>query len=60
MTAAEGDLLKVIKDTLPKFSNIALQHVRGHQDRTKSYENLPLQAQLNVDCDKAAKETMRE
>ena len=32
MTAAEGDLLKVIKDTLPKFPHITLEHVRGHQD----------------------------
>ena len=48
MTAAEGDLVKAIKDTLPKFTRITLKHVRGHQDRTTSYENLPLQAQLNM------------
>ena len=60
MTAAEGDLIKVITETLPEFPNITLTHVRGHQDRGISYENLPLEAQLNVDCDKEAKRAMRE
>ena len=60
MTAAEGDLIKVITETLPDFPNITLKHVRGHQDRGTSYENLPLEAQLNVDCDKAAKQAMGE
>ena len=60
MTAAEGDLIKVITDTLPDFPNITLKHVRGHQDRGTSYRNLPLEAQLNVDCDREAKREMRE
>ena len=60
MTAAEGDLIKVITETLPEFPNITLTHVRGHQDRGISYENLPLEAQLNVDCDNKARRAMRE
>ena len=60
MTAVEGDLIKVITDTLTDFPNITLKHVRGHQNRGTSYGNLPLEAQLNVDCDRAAKQEMRE
>ena len=60
MTAAEGDLIKVITETLPDYPNITLKHVRGHQDRGTSYRNLPLEEQLNVDCDREAKREMRE
>ena len=60
MTVAEGDLIKVITETLPNFPNITLKHIWGLQDRGTSYENLPLEAQLNVDCNRAAEQEMRE
>ena len=35
------------------------RHVKGHQDRDKSYEELPFEAQMNCDCDEAAGAHMR-
>jgi hypothetical protein len=34
--------------------HITLQHIKGHQDRTTPYHELPLLAQLNVDADSKA------
>ena len=59
LTKAEGDLLTAITRSLRSFPNISLKHVRGHQLRTKRYENLSFEAQLNEDCDAAAKTAMR-
>jgi hypothetical protein len=35
-------------------------HVYGHQDDEIDYDDLPIPAQLNVDCDKGAKKCMHE
>jgi hypothetical protein len=32
--------------------SLSLQHVKGHQDRTTNFWNLPLEAQLNIHTDK--------
>ena len=32
-----------------------LDHVQGHQDRTKRFSKLSLEAQLNVECDRMTK-----
>ena len=37
----------------------SLEHVRRHQDRTVRFEDLSLEAQLNVECEKMAKEEVR-
>ena len=37
----------------------SLEHMRGHQDRTARFEDLLLEAQLNVECDEMAKEVVR-
>ena len=34
--------------------DIQLQHIKGHQDRERDYDRLPLLAQLNVDADAIA------
>ncbi|EJK60627.1 hypothetical protein THAOC_18981 [Thalassiosira oceanica] len=60
LTKAEGDLLTAITRSLRSaFPNLSLKHVRGHQLRTTAYENLNFEAQLNEDCDAAAKQAMR-
>ncbi|EJK67092.1 hypothetical protein THAOC_11923 [Thalassiosira oceanica] len=59
LTKAEGDLLTAITRSLRSFPNISLKHVHGHQLRTTAYENLTFEAQLNEDCDVAAKQAMR-
>ena len=59
LTKAEGDLVTAITRSLRSFPNISLKHVRGHQLRTTAYENLNFEAQLNEDCDTAAKQAMR-
>jgi hypothetical protein len=33
---------------------VAIERVKGHQDDSVPYEDLPLEAQLNVDCDRGA------
>ena len=51
-TGADWDVLQAIVRVMKTFSvRPILTHVLGHQDRTKKYEELPLEAQLNVDAD---------
>ena len=50
----EWDLLIEIQNTLQLLPHVHLQYVKGHQDDRKSYSQLPLLAQLNVDADKRA------
>jgi len=33
---------------------ISLHHVKGHQDKDIPVQDLPYEAQLNIDCDKQA------
>ena len=52
---ADWDVLQATITILKKFDNkIILRHVKGHQDDTKQYHKLSLEAQLNVDADKLA------
>jgi len=50
--ASEYDIIEEIYNTC-KIYNIksSYQWVRGHQDKDKEYDDLPLDAQLNVDAD---------
>ncbi len=50
----EWDLLIEIFQSLHKLPLVTLEFVKGHQDRNKSVENLPLLGQLNVEADAAA------
>jgi hypothetical protein len=43
-----------IQDSLAQLPQIRLQHVKGHQDRQQSYQNLDQLGQLNVDADARA------
>ena len=50
----EWDLLQEIRESLLQLPGISLTYVNAHQDDHTSYEQLPLQAQLNVDADHQA------
>ena len=54
LDSAESDLTQKATDILAKLPNVTLQHVHGHQDDDIAYDDLPFEAQLNVDCDVAA------
>ena len=51
---AEWDLLTAIQHALRELSGVDLVYVKGHQDDKKTYDRLPLMAQLNVDADRLA------
>ena len=53
-TSADWDVLIEIQDSLAKLPQIRLQHVKGHQDRHQTYQNLDQLGQLNVDADERA------
>jgi hypothetical protein len=57
---AESDLLQDIIHKLKDFPDVTVEWVRGHQDNEISYDDLPIESQLNIDCDKAAKLHLRE
>ena len=42
-----------------RFSSVTLNHVKGHQDDHIDPANLPIEIQLNVDCDKRAHQQIR-
>ena len=50
--AADWDVLIEIQDAIIRLPDIKLQHVEGHQDRTRAYQNLSQLEQLNVDADR--------
>ena len=55
--ASEWDILIEIWHSLQGYNEHcepAFSHVKGHQDKNKPYQSLPLQAQLNVDADALA------
>jgi ribonuclease HI len=56
---AEADLIRSIRKLIIDFEDLTIAWVRGHQDDEKPYSALSLEAQLNVDCDKAAKEFLQ-
>lgn len=54
---SDWDILNEIRMSLPLLlGKPRILWVKGHQDRKKAYEELPLLAQLNVDADKYAGE----
>ncbi|KAL7545317.1 hypothetical protein ACHAWF_008670 [Thalassiosira exigua] len=55
LDAAESDLVKSALLILKRLPKVTLQHVKGHQEDDVRYEDLPFEAQLNVDCDEQAK-----
>jgi hypothetical protein len=57
---AESDLIQDIKKKLKDFDDTLIEWVRGHQDDDELYDDLSIEAQLNVDCDRAAKLHLKE
>jgi hypothetical protein len=55
--AADWDVVNEIAETLTKMGiETSFHHVKGHQDDKVAYENLTLEARLNVDADAEASE----
>jgi len=57
---AEADLIQNIKKKIVDFDDVTIAWVKGHQDDDDEYENLPIESQLNIDCDAAAKLHLKE
>jgi ribonuclease HI len=57
---AESDLMQDIIQKLKNFPDVTIKWVQGHQDDNTHYDDLPIESQLNVDCDKAAKFHLKE
>jgi hypothetical protein len=57
---AESDLMQDIIHKLKNFPDVTIEWVRGHQDDNTHYDDLPIESQLNVDCNKAAKLHLKE
>ena len=49
------DILQSICQHITINPTLQLQHVKGHQDATTEFDDLPLPAKLNVEADKLAK-----
>ena len=58
LTDAESDLIAVARNMLRQLKKVTVHHVLGHQEDNVPYEDLPYEAQLNIDCDAEAKECM--
>ena len=54
--AADWDVLIEIQDAIIRLPQLKLQHVKGHQDPIRAYQNLSQLEQLNVDADRKASE----
>ena len=50
----EWDVLIGIQKSMDQLPHVKLAFVKGHQDKHRAYEQLPLLGQLNVDADAAA------
>jgi endonuclease/exonuclease/phosphatase family metal-dependent hydrolase len=59
-TAKNNDILRTLR-RIQQLSSLThkLNHVKAHQDDTSRYDNLSLESKLNVDCDKRAKQAIR-
>ena len=61
MSSKNADVKRALQEVNRKASNkYRLEHVRGNQDRTKRIKDLSLGAQLNVECESRATETVKE
>ena len=58
MTESESDLVKAARRYLRQLRKVTVSHVYGHQEDHVTYNDLPFEAQLNIDCDEEAKECM--
>ena len=56
----DWDITSNIIAVATDIPGISFQYVRGHQDRTTAYDQLPLLAQLNVDTDEMANRYQRD
>ena len=56
--APEWDLVNEIEALLQNTVEVDPTHVKGHQDTSIPYEDLPFQAQCNVDCDELCTEIL--
>jgi hypothetical protein len=58
---AEHDIIVAIFKIIEEFEDVTFEWVQGHQDDDDDtpYEKRPLEVQLNIDCDNAAKECLR-
>ena len=56
----EWDVVVGIQQLLQTMPGLKLEHIKGHQDRTRTYDRLPLLAQLNVDADDLANKYQRD
>ena len=57
---AKADLLVPCRNALKSFRRYEIIWTRGHQDEEIPFDELPLLAQMNVLCDRDAKECMKE
>ena len=57
--APDWDITSRIVRTAQQMKGMELQYIRGHQDRTHTYAQLSLLAQLNVDADAMATQYQR-
>ena len=49
------DIVNELQMAIKRYGlTLVPKHVKGHQDRTKRYDELPFEAQMNCDCDEAA------
>ena len=55
MTESESDLVKAARQYLRQLQKVTVSHVYGHQEDHVTYNDLPFEAQLNIDCDEEAK-----
>ena len=59
-SSSNADLRRALREVNRRARNTySLEHVKGHQDRTATAEDLSLEARLNVECDKMTKEAVR-
>ena len=59
---SEWDILAEIRTTILQLGAVAptVEHILGHQDKDKPYQELPLPAQLNCDADKMAADFLKD
>ena len=59
-SSSNAGIRRALKKLNRKARNkYSLEHVRGYQDRTVRFDDLWLEAQLNVKCDTMAKEAVK-
>ena len=49
-----------ILDTLELFPHVKIKHVKGHQDSTLTFDEIPWEGKLNIFADQLATEALNE